>query len=215
MENELILVDVDGVLLNWLGSFRTWLEDKGYKVKYPEHLNTYHFMSAYGIERPLSGELCDEFNSSSYISELEPINGAVETVKKLHDNHGHRFVAITSFSKNPVSHTFRKMNLYEVFGDVFDDFIFLDHRESKLPSLKKYQGTGYAWIDDTFVHVWDGFSVGLNAILFDHPYNSDFYFTDEEIMVSKHIPRINGWDNVYNYLKGDINGKANPLYSVA
>ena len=165
--SKIIGVDVDGVLLKWEEAFDDFMAGQGLTKKdqghfdlrkhYPEvpaeALNTYIYV----------------FNESAYMRYLEPMDGAVEYVTKLAEE-GYRFSVVTSQTLNKVANRAREDNLKEVFGDVFEDFTFLETGQGKYFALQKFD-METIWIDDKPDNVESGKVLGLVPILLDLPHN--------------------------------------------
>ena len=132
MTDKLIATDCDGVLFKWEEMFDKYMKVNGFEKKTKDH---YELHMNYQMPVPEMQVLVKIFNESAYMRYLEPMEGAVEYVKKLADE-GWRFHVITSQSTDKVANQARKDNLKDVFGDVFEDFTFLDTGEGKIDALK-------------------------------------------------------------------------------
>lgn len=189
--SNIILVDCDGVLLNWEYSFNLWMNDHGYEMVQNGY-EIYRINERYGIQRHESKNLVRAFNESANIGFLPPFRDAIHYVSKLHRKHGYMFHVITSLSKNPYAQLLRKQNLIRLFGDVFEKFVFLDTGEDKDKALACYTGKEYYWIEDKPENAIEGASVGLNSILMDHLHNRD--------QNSPQYTRAIDWKNVYDII---------------
>jgi hypothetical protein len=96
-KKNLILVDADGVLLDWEFAFSIWMEEHGF-VKREGHQFEYDIGTRYGIDRDQSFKLIKMFNESAAIGFLPPLRDAMYYVKRLHEEHGYVFHCITSLS---------------------------------------------------------------------------------------------------------------------
>ena len=162
-----ILIDCDGVVLNWLEAFEEWMKEKGY-VKNNFHNDKYNLSYHYDISRKEAALLVKEFNNSSNIGFLKPFRDAQDVLSTL----GATFTVITSLSRNKYSQYLRIRNLQNVFPDVvFDDFLFLDTGEKKTKELEKFKGSGYYWVEDKFENAIEGRNLGLKSILMLHDHN--------------------------------------------
>ena len=133
------------------------------------------------------------FNESAYMRYLEPMDGAVEYVKKLADE-GYRFSVITSQTLDKVANRAREDNLKEVFGDVFEDFTFLETGQGKYFALQKFD-IGTIWIDDKPDNVESGKVLGLVPIILDLPHNRSY--NNKQM----NIQRANSWKDIYDIIK--------------
>lgn len=192
MNEKVILVDCDGVLLDWVYSFNRWMERHGYKEVCT---NTYSIDVRYGIERAEGRKLVRMFNESASIRKLPPYLDAIKYVKKLHEEHGYIFHAITSLSNDDYAQHLRTKNLIEMFGPtVFEKYVYLDTGADKDEVLAEYEGTGCFWVEDKPENADAGLKVGLNSLLMAHEHNADY----------KGLAlRVPNWKTIYSLLVGE------------
>jgi len=187
-----IIVDCDGVLLDWAYAFDVWMYEQGY-----ERLNNtdeyYDQSLRYGIDRRIANNQVKKFNESGCVGFIPAYRDAVEYVNKLY-HRGWRFEVISCLDKDKYAQKLRAKNLRHLFGNVFD-FIdcSLDFTVGKEQYLfDKYDGTGYYWIEDSVNHAISGAKVGLNSIIMDHAYNQEW----EGL-------RVKSWKEVYQIITHD------------
>ena len=186
MKNKVILTDVDGVLLDWEYAFDQWMKKHDYTVKVT---GDYRMDVKYGLERQETMRLVRMFNESAVIRKLPPLRDAIKYVKKLHQEHGYIFHAITSLSKDDYSQHLRTKNLREMFGDsVFDKYVYLDTGADKDEVLEEYRDTGCWWVEDKPENADCGTRVGLNSILMLHQHNADYVGSAK---------RVTSWKEIY------------------
>jgi FMN phosphatase YigB (HAD superfamily) len=189
MQNKVILVDVDGVLLDWEYHFYTWLRET-YPLRYDilnaHSYKTYEKIGEYVNSRayetgqliPISKEagrnLAREFNESAEIRFMSPLRDAVNGVRNLNEKYGYIFHAITSLSNRPSAQRLRIENLEELFGKVFEKYIILDTGADKNEVLEEYRDSGCYWIEDKPENVDVGIAMGLTGILMAHDHNADY-----------------------------------------
>ena len=189
MQDKVILVDCDGVLLDWEYAFDSWMNRHGYKI---DDMNCYDMSTKYAIEKPESKKLIRMFNESAWIRRLPPLRDAIKYVKKLHEEHGYIFHAITSLSNDPYSQYLRTKNLRELFGNTaFEEYIYLDTGADKHEALDVYRGTGCYWVEDKPENAVVGATRGLQSLLMAHEHNADF----EDINLN--IKRVQNWKEIY------------------
>jgi hypothetical protein len=189
MKNSVILVDADGVLLNWEYAFDVWMETHGFKQLPGGELN-YDIGKRYGIDRPQAKKLIKIFNESAAIGFLPPLRDAMYYVKRLHEEFGYVFHCITSLSLDPSAQKLREMNLKKLFGDTaFEKVICLDTGADKDEALLPYKDTGCWWIEDKYVNAELGHSLGLNSLIMEHGHNMH-YFHDK-------IPIVKNWREAF------------------
>ena len=181
-----IIVDCDGVLLDWAYAFDVWMGEHGYE-RIPDTDKYYSQSLRYGITDDESYRQIKKFNESGCVGFIPAFKDSVEYVTKL-NGMGWRFEVISCLDKDKYAQRLREKNLKHIFGDVFD-FIdcsldFTKGKEKYL--LDKYEGKGYYWIEDSVSHAKSGENVGLKSILVDHPYNKEWNGT-----------RVNSWKEIF------------------
>lgn len=195
MTKRILLVDCDGVCLDWEYAFDVYLSTHGF-TKIPNGDSYYGIGKRYGIDKEQGKKLIKIFNESAAIGFLPALRDSVYYIKRLHEEHGYVFHAITSLSRDANAQELRRMNLRRLFGDTaFERFVFLDTGEDKDGALEQYRGTGLWWIEDKIVNCQVGLSMGLKPLLMQHDHNSDF--TDPD------IPRVRNWRDIYERITGD------------
>ena len=186
---KIILTDVDGVLLNWGYAFKVWMQERGHHIKN----DVYNVGKAFEIDREDSKKLVKEFNNSAHIGFLPPLRDAIHYVRKLHEEHGYVFHAITSLSLDPHAAKLREQNLAKLFGETaFAKVVCLDTGADKDDALLEYADTGFLWVEDKVENAEVGDKLGLDSILMEHGYNMD----------NTDFPLMGNWKEVYEYLEG-------------
>ena len=192
INDKLILTDCDGVLLDWEYHFYKWLkETEGYERLGPE----YNIGKAIGVAQKTGARFVNLFNRSEYMKTLSPMRDAIKYVRKLHEEHGYIFHVITSQTNCRLAQEYRKENLRNVFGEVFDGFTILNTGEDKAEALKKWEGTECFWVEDKAANIKMGNDVGLRGILIDHTWNKTCTYECE---------RARKWKDVYEIITGDV-----------
>ena len=189
--SKIIGVDVDGVLLKWEEAFDDFMAGQGLTKKDQGHFDLrkhYPDVPAEALNTYIS-----VFNESAYMRYLEPMDGAVEYVTKLAEE-GYRFSVVTSQTLNKVANRAREDNLKEVFGDVFEDFTFLETGQGKYFALQKFD-METIWIDDKPDNVESGKVLGFVPILLDLPHNRSY--NNKQM----NIQRSNSWKDIYDIIK--------------
>lgn len=189
--SKIIGVDVDGVLLKWEEAFDDFMAGQGLTKKDQGHFDLrkhYPEVPAEALNTYIS-----VFNESAYMRYLEPMDGAVEYVTKLAEE-GYRFSVVTSQTLNKMANRAREDNLKEVFGDVFEDFTFLEKGQGKYFALQKFD-METIWIDDKPDNVESGKVLGLVPILLDLPHNRSY--NNKQM----NIQRANSWKDIYDIIK--------------
>lgn len=189
-DERIILTDVDGVLLNWGYAFKVWMQERGHELQDAE---VYKVDEMFQLERAYSKKLVRHFNESAAIGFLPPLRDAIHYVRKLHEEHGYVFHAITSLSLDPHAARLREENLKKLFGETaFAKVVCLDTGADKDEALEPYRDSGFVWIEDKVENAEVGDKLGLDSILIEHGYN----------MENKDFPLMKNWKEVYEYLEG-------------
>lgn len=193
LSDNIILTDVDGVLLNWEYAFNVWMEDHGFK-KVENSSFLYNIGDRYGIDKTQGKKLIEIFNESSAIGFLPPLRDSIHYVKKLHEEHGYVFHAITSLSKDRNAKRLRQMNLEKLFGEtVFDEIVCLPTGADKDNALKPYAGSELFWIEDKIINAETGLNLGLRSIIMEHGHNMNY---------DGPIPVVKNWADIYRIIIG-------------
>ena len=90
----------------------------------------------------------------------------------------------------------RKRNLIDHFGDVFEDFVFLDTGQGKREALSKWKSSNMFWIEDKPENAFTGATVGLVALLLDLPHNSSYTINKQ-----MNFQRAKNWKHIYDIIK--------------
>jgi hypothetical protein len=169
--NQLILVDCDGVLLDWEWAFNVWMQEHGFQ-EVPGSKFSYDMAARYNIPREQVRKLIKLFNESAAIGFLPALRDSVYYVKRLHEEYGYRFHCITSLSMDPNAQKLREMNLHKIYGaTAFERIVCLDTGADKHDALEEYEGTGCWWVEDKPENALAGYQAGLRPILLEHGHN--------------------------------------------
>jgi FMN phosphatase YigB (HAD superfamily) len=187
-----IILDCDGVLLDWAYAFDVWMVEHGYS-KISNTNQYYEQTRRYGISQVEAVSQIKKFNESGCVGFIPAFRDSVEYVTKLSEL-GWTFEVISCLDKDKYAQKLRQKNLLHLFGDVFD-FIdcaldFTVGKEQYL--LDRYKGKNYYWIEDSVDHAESGKRVGLNSIVMDHPYNKEW-----------DGPRVKNWKDIYQIITHD------------
>ena len=187
---KVILVDCDGVLLDWGYPFSKRMGEWGYTLVEP---TVYDMAKAYGIEKVQARALVAEFNASAAIGWLPPFRDAIKYVRKLHEEGGYVFHCITSLSLDPYAIKLREKNLHAIFGEtVFEKIICLDTGADKHEALAPYELSGCFWVEDKPENAVVGYELGLNSILMEHDHNREWSHPG--------IPKVKNWREIYKMI---------------
>ena len=185
LKNKVILTDVDGVLLDWNFGFEKWMFDNQYINHFPID---YDQGSGHALNRKeelkYSAVFCKE---AEFIGNLTPFKDSIKYVRKLHEEFGFVFHAITAVNNDIFKA--RKHNLETIFGKgVFIEIDCVGAFKSKEHILNQYKDSGCYWIEDDIKNAELGKSLGLQPILMLHSYNKDKHYRGI---------KVNTWREIY------------------
>jgi hypothetical protein len=190
----LILVDADGVILNWEYAFAIWMEQHGH-TKQPGAEYLYDIGERYAISKAQGRQLIKMFNESAAIGFLPPLRDSMYYVKKLHEEHGYVFHCITSLSSDINAQRLREMNLHKLFGSTaFELITCLETGSDKDNALAPYQDSGCWWVEDKIQNAEVGLNLGLKSIVMEHGFNMHYN--------NPKIPVVKNWAAIYNLVTG-------------
>lgn len=187
-----ILVDCDGVLVDWEYKFNSWMTRHGYQIKVNAGDHYRICDRFHDLDHDESSKLTRQFNESAAILTMPPLRDSVYWVKRLNWKMGFRYRVITSLSQDPDAQYLRRTNLMTLYGDIFDDIVCLDTGSDKDQALKAYAGTNCWWIEDKPENALVGLELGLRPILVAHGHNREF---DHD-----RVPVAETWQQIYDII---------------
>jgi len=193
--DRLILVDCDGVLLDWEWAFSVWMQERGY-TQTPRAKQYYSISDQFnGVSKTEAKKFTKLFNESAAIGFLPALRDSVYYVKRLHEEYGYRFHCITSLSRDENAQKLREMNLNKIYGSTaFERIVCLDTGAHKDEALEEYEGTGCWWIEDKPENALAGWQAGLRPILLEHGHNMDYDHPD--VLICKN------WAEIFRQITG-------------
>jgi FMN phosphatase YigB (HAD superfamily) len=194
MYDNVIVTDCDGCFLFWEHGFHMWMVSKGYKSTTN---GFYRIEDKYGISVEEADNLVDAFNESAALRRLPPVKDAMKYIRKLHEEHGYVFHAITAIPNTRDMYEARLENIENLFGKTaFERVTLCGHSANKKELLKEYEDTGCFWIEDLTVNLKYGVDLGMNGILMDRHYNRK----DNPTFPHK---RVHNWKEIYETITGE------------
>ena len=175
-----ILIDADDVLEDLSPKWVSFLNERyGLNARYEDHTdwNMAHVFPSLTREQVYAVELEEDF-----YSRLEPLEGAVETVRKLMED-GHEIYVVTTTPYQIIKAKMEKV--------IFRYFPFLTWKNIIITS-NKHLIRGDVLIDDGVHNLLGG---DYHKILMTGPYNRDF---DAE---SAGMIRVHNWQEIYEAIQ--------------
>lgn len=147
----------------------------------------------YNIPREQIRKLIRIFNESAAIGFLPAQRDSVYYIKRLHEEHGFRFHAITSLSLDSNAQKLREMNIRKLFGHTaFERIVFLDTGADKQEALEEYEGTGCWWIEDKPENAEVGYNLGLRPLMLEHGHNMHYHHHA--------VVTVKNWRHIYKLI---------------
>lgn len=169
---SVVIVDIDGVIIDWTTSFENWLEQERGHVRIPGAEQHYSMHNRWrGMEAHQMLALIDEFNRSEVFSTLPALQDAADGVKHIRSVYpGRKMIAVTACGNSPDTCVYRMKNLDTILGPGFFSFIiFLPLGASKKHVFEQYENS--VVIEDSLSHAIHAAEAGHSVILIDQPYN--------------------------------------------
>lgn len=193
---KVIITDIDGVLLDWYQGFRLFCEkEKGivFETSRPDNWNLKKWL---GVKTSIEAEmLINEFNNDAWeFGVLPPLPFSVETVTNLAEE-GYRFIAVTSCSEMQSAIKLRKANIFNHFGEIFEEIHCIPLNVSKKPYLAQYTPT--IWVEDNFKNALDGASLGYTTFIVRIPHNKKY----EDHEDADKLIWVNDWRDIETAIK--------------
>lgn len=173
-----VLLDCDDVLLDWIGGFRMFANEKldAWVEGEPQ---SWHMGEWLGTTDEVAFELVQEFNASPAFGNLSPVKGAVELVHSLVAAK-HLLHVVTSCSSDQATVTMRRKNLDVVFGPrAFESIHCLDLGEPKAKLLRAWR-PGAVWVEDNYKNAIMGAECGHLTYLRARPHNAEYRTIHDE-----------------------------------
>jgi len=203
-KQKAVIIDCDEILLNHLGGFKKYVEKYHdiQTVGEPEQYNLQEWLQCDG-EQVM--DLLKNFNFYSYeFGLLEPMDQyVVDRMQFLEMFHPEvAFIVVTKSGTFGHGEVLRKVNLHNVFGDIFDDIIILENYQSKRGTYnllsKKYDIVTV--VDDHLANIDVALELGLDAVVLQCRHNTN----------EKDNPKYNfvtDWREMADYISLKIDGE--------
>lgn len=157
---DVLIVDVDGVFLDWGSRVGNFAKENGIDVDLSV-LENEKFCTPQqlfiGTTESEAEELVLQYHRSMHLRHLVPYNDALEFVARL--KHNYQLVAVTAIGTDPQVVANRVYNLQNIFHYAFSEIICCDPLGTKLQSFidikEKYGDRVVGYVDDLTHHLID------------------------------------------------------------
>ena len=193
MNQKIILTDCDGVCLDWEWAFMQWMSHNGMNPVGEDWKLKYKVSERFGVSQEEGNRLTSQFNSSAAIAFMPPLRDAQWFIKKLSEQHGIKFVAVTSLHDDPYAQQLRTQNLKKLFGDAFVEFHYLGCGADKDEILEElsYKYPQAPWIEDKPINADVGASFGFETYLMEHGHNMNYRGP---------ALKVTNWEQLYQFM---------------
>lgn len=203
-KKKAVILDCDEILLNHLGGFKKYVE-KYYDIETVGEPMQYNLQDWLQCDGEQVMDLLKNFNFYSVeFGLLEPMD--IHTVPAMlelrRENPDVAFIVVTKSGTFGHGEVLRKVNLINVFGDIFDDIIILENYQSKRSTYTKLkeQYDIVSVVDDHLANIDVAQSLGLETLVLKCSHNAD----------SVDDPRyqfVNDWGQMFFHLTEAIKGE--------
>lgn len=194
LKDKVIVTDVDGVLLDWNFGFERWMVKNGHIAHFPEN---YDQGSGHEMNKKEELKYSTVFCKSPLaMGNLTPYKDAIHFVRKLHQEYGFVFHAVTAVNHD--IYNARWDNLNRVFGKgIFIQLDCVGAFKHKGSVLEYYKNSGCFWLEDDVNNARTGLDLGLTPIVFNHSYN-------QQKDRSKLNKFVDNWSQAYQHITSPL-----------
>lgn len=164
-----VILDCDGVLLNWDTTFALWMfttHNKRLDLDGPSKWDLGHWI---GCDHKRAMGYVHEFNHSDEFAYIEACPRALIGIDNL-VNAGHTLSVLTSCHDSVNVTANRKFNLQQKFGDVFTRVTCLALSESKIGMLSNMSRG--IWVEDNYANATHGLDAGHDTFMVRRRHNA-------------------------------------------
>ncbi|AMM43896.1 hypothetical protein FDG95_gp333 [Pectobacterium phage vB_PcaM_CBB] len=203
-KQKAVILDCDEILLNHLGGFKKYVQ-KYYDIQTVGEPQQYNLQDWLCCDAEQVMDLLKNFNFYSYeFGLLEPMDEfVVDRMKQLRSRYPDvAFIVVTKSGTFGHGEVLRKVNLINVFGDIFDDIIILENYQTKRGTYLKLQNQYdvVTVVDDHLVNIDVAKQVGLDTVVLECSHN----------VSEKNNPNYNfveDWRDMFTYIDDKIKGE--------
>jgi hypothetical protein len=187
-----VLLDCDGVLLDWLYGFRIFAEyqlNRSIDPAGPRDFDLHQWLglASFADVKPL----IEAFNSGvgGHFGNLPALPGAVDAVNAF-AHQGRDLHIITSCSTSQEAIQYRHDNLMNIFGNAFESIHCVGLRDSKRPILDSFRPA--LWVEDKFENALVGQASGHRSYLIRASHNAGYDAAGK----GPNLDWVDGWSDI-------------------
>ncbi len=184
-----LLLDCDGVLLDWFGGFILYAQAVLGRKLDPAGPSDFNLQGWLEVSPEKLQDMIANFNGGDggYFSRLKALPGAREALLAAHAQ-GRILSIITACSTAPRVIAQRKQNLRDAFGDIFNEIHTVDMGASKRELLSSFSNV--SWIEDKAENALLGAELGHPSYLLRASHNAKY----EDTLAHPLLTWVDGWE---------------------
>lgn len=172
VNKPVVVVDVDGVLLNWQSHLIPFCMKNGLDTKKAEMIiDTEAFLNPFGDECCEKAQrMIRKYNASDYMEILDPYSDAYHFFRN-NSCKDFDFILCTAMSEKEEDINKRIKNIKNTFGDIFKTIFYCDTMSDKVELYKEIKdtfGVPVAFIDDKPSNLDDAHEVWGDGVKYIH-----------------------------------------------
>ena len=183
-----LLLDCDGVLLDWVGGFIGFASKALGREPDPAGPDSFDLTGWMGCDTATYFAMVNDFNEGAdgSFGRLTPLPGSVDALQAA-ASQGRKISIITACSTLPRVIAQREQNLRDVYGDIFHEIHAVDLRQSKEELLRRYKDV--FWVEDKSENAVLGAEIGHKSYLIRSSHN----LADEARLSHPRMTWVDGW----------------------
>lgn len=169
MDKPYVLLDIDGVILNWDFGIDNYIKSHVPDHMQPEFVDehAYDLSDRYGFGLEEANQVVWDFHTHESFAEIPALPGVSEALAKLVNDYD--LVAITACGDDDLIAQYREQNLHSLFPHMFKEIICTNSGSAKQSHLAKFPPS--SWVEDHTKNAHMGLEFGHSCFLVDAPYN--------------------------------------------
>lgn len=169
MDKPYVLLDIDGVILNWDFGIDNYIKSHVPDHMQPEFVDehAYDLSDRYGFGLEEANQVVWDFHTHESFAEIPALPGVSEALAKLVNDYD--LVAITACGSDDLIAQYREQNLHSLFPHMFKKIICTNSGLAKRQHLALFPPS--YWVEDHTKNAHMGLEFGHSCFLVDAPYN--------------------------------------------